>query len=216
MYFRLHLRGQLIYPIADIFRSLQGEGHFVGYPMAFVRLAGCSVQDCHIRAECDEAPWKMRERLAVEAILSRVRGSAIVCVTGGEPTDHDLVPLVSALIGAGHRVHLETSGARSVLGMPFEWITVSPKTTGYKQRTGHTLKIVVRPDWSDEEAWGFVEACDRDSNFFHRYLQPLSMDVRGPSVKLNNEQVTRMLLSERNLAGRWALSMQAHRVWGLP
>lgn len=45
------------YPVTSVFRSLQGEGHFVGYPMTFVRLAGCSVQDCMIRAVCDEAPW---------------------------------------------------------------------------------------------------------------------------------------------------------------
>lgn len=67
------------YPITEIFHSFQGEGHFVGGAMAFVRLAGCSVVNCHIRKECDEAPWKMTERLNVKEILSRVRGLPPIC-----------------------------------------------------------------------------------------------------------------------------------------
>jgi 7-carboxy-7-deazaguanine synthase len=87
------------YPITSIFRSLQGEGHFVGYPMTFVRLAGCGVTNCHIRKECDEAPWKAEHTLDAAGVVAecqRLRGSGIVCISGGEPTDHDLLPLVSA------------------------------------------------------------------------------------------------------------------------
>jgi organic radical activating enzyme len=204
----------MTYPVSEIFYSLQGEGHFVGYPMTFVRLAGCSVQDCHIRAECDEAPWKMRERLSVEEVVSRVSpGHGIVCLTGGEPTDHDLVPLVSALHSAGLRVHMETSGVRPVVGYPLEWLTVSPKVRGgLKQTTGHALKLVVRPEWGDgDEAWSHVEEYDHGTQFFHRYLQPLTLS-NGPA---NLGAVTRMLLSGRNVGGRWALSTQAHRTWKL-
>jgi organic radical activating enzyme len=205
------------YPIADIFYSLQGEGHFVGYPMVFVRLAGCSVQKCHIRAECDEAPWKMRERLSTEEIVQRIDymhrlNGTIVCITGGEPTDHDLVQLVGALHDMGCRIHMETSGVRPVVGYPLEWLTVSPKTMTYVQRTGHALKIVVRPEWTDEEAWASVDQLDEDTEFFHRYLQPLT--VSGEAR--NTAQVTRMLLDGRNAGGRWALSTQAHRTWELP
>lgn len=210
------------YPIADIFFSLQGEGHFVGYPMVFVRLAGCSVQDCHIRQECDEAPWKMRERLSMAEIVERVRGlsaAGIVCITGGEPTDHDILPLISALREAGYRVHLETSGVRSVAGYPLEWLTVSPKLFGYSrtvQKTGHTLKIVVRPEWGSE-AWNIIKGYDVDTDFFHRYLQPMTGADGRP---VNLEQVTDMLLNRdgavgMNGGGRWALSTQAHRNWGL-
>jgi organic radical activating enzyme len=189
--------------------------------MTFIRLAGCSVKDCHIRAECDEAPWKMRERLTVEEILRTVAnvsgliagGSVIVCITGGEPTDHDLVPLVSALRDIGLRVHMETSGVRPVVGYPLEWLTVSPKVRGaLAQKTGHALKVVVRHEWGDgADAWKRIEEWDNGTQFFHRYLQPLSLND-GP---VNLPEVTRMLLSGRNADGRWALSTQAHRVWKL-
>lgn len=206
----------MTYPVTTIFRSLQGEGHFVGYPMVFLRLAGCSVLNCHIRTECDEAPWKMREKMTVEQIVAAVRDlqqSGIVCITGGEPTDHDLRSLVCGLHDAGFRVHVETSGARSVLGMPIEWLTVSPKvldTDGLKQRVGNTLKVVVRPEWSVERAWEVIHSLDGD--FFHRYLQPMTGLDGKPS---NLKQVVELLLSKHNDVGRWALSTQAHRTWSV-
>ncbi len=207
----------MIYPVSDIFRSLQGEGHHVGYPMTFVRLAGCSVGECHIRSECDEAPWKAKWRLRVTDIVDSVKlkqSTGIVCITGGEPTDHDLIPLVAGLHDAGFRVHLETSGVRSVLGMPIEWITVSPKVMapgGLQQRVGHTLKIVVRPEWDAARAWSIIRSFDADTDFFHRYLQPLYA-ADGSS---NIEVVKALLLGGDNGGARWALSTQAHKAWGL-
>jgi 7-carboxy-7-deazaguanine synthase len=201
----------VIYPVTAVFKSLQGEGHFVGYPAVFVRLAGCSVRDCSIRAECDEAPWKATERAEHDELAQRVflmAPGGIAVITGGEPTDHDLVPLVAKLRDLGMRVHLETSGVRSSEGLPIDWITVSPKRTDYVQRTGHTLKVVVRPG----DDWSAVNALDEGTAFLHRYLQPMT-SVDGTT---NLGQVTAMLLDQsRNLAGRWALSTQAHKAWGL-
>jgi organic radical activating enzyme len=203
------------YPIADIFHSLQGEGHFVGYPMTFVRLAGCSVINCHIRQECDEAPWKMKLRMPVEQIVADVKElcvSGIVCITGGEPTDHELLPLVCALHDAGYRVHLETSGVRPVTGMPLEWLTVSPKVFGneLKQRVGHTLKVVVRPEWTVNDTWSILDSLNGE--FFHRYLQPMTGNDGEPA---NLPQVIELLTSVQNSEGRWALSVQAHRLWSV-
>jgi organic radical activating enzyme len=118
----------------------------------------------------------------------------------------------SALRDADCRVHMETSGVQSVAGWPLEWLTVSPKTPSYVQRSGHTLKVVVRPEWTDEEAWREVEKIDKDTEFFHRYLQPLTL----LGVPTNTAQVARMLTSASNTGARWALSTQAHRTWGLP
>lgn len=199
------------YPITSIFRSIQGEGHFVGYPMTFVRFAGCSVLGCSIRAACDEAPWKATEALDAAGIVHRCRQlcpEGIVCLTGGEPSDHDLVQVVDALTAARFRVHIETSGVRLLTGLPIDWITVSPKTADYALRTGHTLKVVVRPGMT----WPDVRAIDSRTQFFHRYLQPLTA-ADGTS---NLQEVIALLLDWSNIDGRWALSTQAHKTWGQP
>ncbi len=202
---------EVMYPVTSVFRSIQGEGHFVGSPMTFVRLAGCSVGGCSIRKECDEAPWRATEKLAASQIVTRCLlwgAGERVCVTGGEPTDHDLVPLVAGLRDAGFKVHIETSGVRSIAGAPFEWITVSPKTPDYVQREGHTLKVVARPGTT----WADVMALDEGTAFFHRYLQPLTQ----PDGTSNINEVLRLLF-DNNFGGhgRWSLSIQAHKAWGL-
>jgi 7-carboxy-7-deazaguanine synthase len=197
------------YPVAAVFESLQGEGHFVGYPMVFIRLAGCSVTGCHIRKECDEAPWKATSRLTAAELARKaweMAPAGIACITGGEPTDHDLVPLVDLLHSYCLRVHLETSGVRAIEGYPIDWLTVSPKTKDYAQRTGHTLKVVVRPEWTFAD----VLEIDAGTTFFHRYLQPLTQ-ADGSN---NLPKVIEML--KKHGAGRWALSTQAHRTWGMP
>jgi organic radical activating enzyme len=199
------------YPITSIFRSLQGEGHFYGYPTTFIRFAGCSVLNCAIRAECDEAPWKAAATMDAREIVQAVRRESpagIVCLTGGEPSDHNLIPIVDALRSAGFSIHIETSGARSLEGMPFEWKTVSPKTPDFVERTGNVLKLVVRPGMTWHQIWDLCEG----TAFFHRYLQPLTF----PDGSTNLDEVRRLLLSWDNYKGQWALSTQQHKTWGLP
>lgn len=209
-----------MYPVTDIFISDQGEGHFVGAAMAFVRLAGCSVLDCRIRANCDEAPWKSNHRLDAARIVDTIRGKsraegpfAAVCITGGEPTDHDLVPLISALRAEGWPVHLETSGIRSCGGYPIDWLTVSPKTADFVQRVGHTLKLVVMPEWDNapDGAWSIIKGLSDCTSFFHYYLQPLTIGDRA----VNLDQVQRLRRDVHNGRGKWFLSTQAHKVWGV-
>jgi organic radical activating enzyme len=199
------------YPVTSIFRSIQGEGHRHGEVTTFIRLAGCSVLNCSIRAECDEAPWKTKETLTVDDILLRVRQHSprgIVCITGGEPTDHDLIPLIDGLRRAHFEIHLETSGARAVPGLTADWITVSPKTVDFARRTGHTLKVVVRPGQTWDDLWKY----DIGTSFLHRCLQPLTM----PDGTTNLAEVIALLHAWDNNDGRWALSTQAHKTWGLP
>lgn len=197
------------YPVAEIFRSLQGEGRWMGLPTTFVRLAGCSVKTCHIRAECD-TDYKARESLSAADIVERVRAlcpQGVVSITGGEPTDHDLAALADGLGAAGYSVHLETSGVR-VVGVQIDWLTVSPKTPTYVQKVGHALKVVVRPGWT----WEHIDALDDGTFFAARYLQPLTGADGAP---INLPHVMELLQSPANARGRFGLSFQAHKVWGV-
>lgn len=87
-----------MYPLArqGVFRTIQGEGVMIGTPMVFVRLAGCNV-GC---PECD-TDYRVHERVDADELTRRVAAVAgntsWVWVTGGEPTVHDLPPLLSRL-----------------------------------------------------------------------------------------------------------------------
>jgi hypothetical protein len=111
---------------------------------------------------------------------------------------------------------METSGVRPVLGIPIEWLTVSPKVLsgdGLKQRVGHTLKIVVRPEWGITKAWDIITSIDSAGDFFHRYLQPMTLADGSTNLAQVIELLTGPLRFNAN--ARWALSTQAHKGWGL-
>lgn len=102
-------------PLAEKFKSVQGEGLHTGVPMAFVRLVGCSVGKA-VCTSCDTEFLRMREDLGggvhdLDALAEWVRPHRHVCITGGEPFDRDLRPLIGAL-SALAMVHVETSGTR--------------------------------------------------------------------------------------------------------
>ena len=100
--------------IAEIYRSLQGESSFAGWPCTFVRTAGCDIRCGY----CDEpAALRAGERVSMAQVLDRVRalGCELVEVTGGEPLLQPAVPaLVEALLKEDYRVLIETGGHRDI------------------------------------------------------------------------------------------------------
>jgi 7-carboxy-7-deazaguanine synthase len=100
--------------LTEIFRSLQGESSFVGWPTVFVRLTGCPLR-CQY---CDTAyAFHGGQWATIGDILDTVRGLSVrhVCVTGGEPlAQRSCLPLLSALCDEGYQVSLETSGAMDI------------------------------------------------------------------------------------------------------
>jgi organic radical activating enzyme len=101
--------------VAEVFRSLQGEGPSLGTPSTFVRLQGCTV-GC---AWCDTRyswPADGGKAMAWQALLDSIAAARAqhihnVVVTGGEPLEHpDFPRLVRALKRLGLRIEVETSG----------------------------------------------------------------------------------------------------------
>lgn len=137
----------MTYQIAEKFKSIQGEGQFAGTPMAFIRFVGCSVgkKICH---HCDTdfdntMPWRGGGSFTESELLEWAEPYDHVCLTGGEPLDQNLLPLIS-YPRAGRVFHLETSGTKPIMplrgALPSDpalfgddpgyqplWVCVSPK-----------------------------------------------------------------------------------------
>lgn len=116
------------YPIVEVFESIQGEGTFLGLGASFIRLSGCNLRCswCDTEHSFDVQAASL---LGVDAILATWKFTQpLVVITGGEPTLHDLGPLVRELKKLGKYVTLETNGTNPVPDeWGIDWVTVSPK-----------------------------------------------------------------------------------------
>ncbi len=106
------------YPINEIFTSLQGEGSYSGYAMNFIRMAGCNLKCpwCDQPDSVPITPYKLNVKmLSLIEILAALDSSAMhTCITGGEPTTQNLIPIIKELHKRGYKVHLETNGTRPI------------------------------------------------------------------------------------------------------
>ncbi|HEY2826533.1 MAG TPA: 7-carboxy-7-deazaguanine synthase QueE, partial [Pirellulales bacterium] len=122
--------------IAEIFRSLQGEGFLTGKPSVFVRASGCNLR-CWF---CDTpyTSWEPEgEDLSIDEILRQVDNLLIddqscghAVLTGGEPMLFaELVPLAAALKERGLHITVETAGTL-YLPLVCDLMSISPKLAG--------------------------------------------------------------------------------------
>ena len=123
----------MLYPVSELFTSIQGEGFHTGTPAHFIRLAGCN-----LNCEWCDTDHSERERLTPEQIVERLHLKrsevTMVVLTGGEPTIHDLVPLLKTLREQNKIkvIAIETNGTHVEKWLEYRefdvWITLSPKT----------------------------------------------------------------------------------------
>jgi len=198
--------------ISEIFHSIQGEGHHAGRPAVFVRAAGCNLS-CRF---CD-TDFSPKMRLTPQETVERVAQypARYVILTGGEPTlqAEGLTSLTRLLQERGYEVALETNGTSAdTLGV--DWVTVSPKLSqggDWVLRRGHELKLV----YEGQELAPF-----EDSDFEHYYLQPKEILTApfGKGTRLASESMAAMreTLAAVLAHGHWKLSLQLHKILGVP
>ena len=210
------------YTVKEIFYTLQGEGAHTGRPAVFCRFTGCNLwtgqekdRASAICTFCDtdflgtDGPGGGRFETAselaaaVKAQWPRESGGSkpfVVC-TGGEPLLQLDGSLLEALHGEGFEVAVETNGTR--LPPPgIDWICVSPKAGAELALTrGDELKLV----YPQSSA---LPAKFEDLNFDHFFLQPMD----GPDRELNTRATLEYCLKHP----RWRLSLQTHKLLGIP
>ena len=203
-------------PVVETFHSLQGEGLHTGRSAFFVRLAGCDVgcSWCDTKHSWPEAahPRRSVAELVAEAGRAREQGAAFVVVTGGEPLQHDLDPLCTALAPAGLPLHLETSGAHPLSGH-FDWLTLSPKPHlppgDALLAACDELKVVVQ----EAADLAFAEAMAARAGELRREK---GAAAAGPALLLQpawgEPEGQRLALDHVRRHSAWRLSLQTHKV----
>ena len=200
------------YPItpSGIYWTIQGEKHLCGFQMAFVRLAGCDI-GCKF---CD-TDYSVKERLTPAQIVERVERvtptrarDRWVWITGGEPTIHDLGPLLSALKAARFSTALATAGHRRFIP-PVDWLSVSPHSADdFMQKYGNEITLTVGLNGMDPDA--FIERHPDDTtDFMYRYVMPLEVD--GVVLASALARCLDFLRYQPN----WSMAQQSHKTWGV-
>ncbi|HZR02379.1 MAG TPA: 7-carboxy-7-deazaguanine synthase [Burkholderiales bacterium] len=216
----------MTYSVKEIFYTLQGEGAQSGRPAVFCRFAGCNLwsglERDRAKAVCtfcdtdfvgvdgegggkfaraDEladaiaAQWP-----AVEGRDAQVGKPYVVC-TGGEPLLQIDQALIAALRARGFEIAVETNGT---LAAPegLDWICVSPKTNAaVVQDRGDELKLVYPQETAMPERFAHMR-------FRHFFLQPMD----GPERERN----TRLAIEYCKTHPQWRLSVQMHKLVGIP
>ena len=210
----------MTYAVKEAFLTLQGEGVQSGRRAVFLRFAGCNLwsgrEADRADAQCNfcdtdfvgtDGPgggkFADAEDLAghVEALWGEPGEDRLVVVTGGEPMLQLDAALVEALHGRGFRVAAESNG--TLAAVPgIDWLCISPKSgTRVVQRQGDELKLVwpqAGIDPVELEGWDFE----------HFLVQPMDCADRQAAMKA--------AIALAMARPKWRLSLQAHKVAGLP
>ena len=124
----------------------------------------------------------------------------VVC-TGGEPLLQLDDAAVDALHARGFEIAVETNGTR-LPPRGVDWICVSPKAGAeLLLKSGHELKLVFPQAGAPPERFGTLD-------FQRFYLQPMD----GP----DREHNTRLALDYCLAHPQWRLSLQTHKLLGIP
>jgi organic radical activating enzyme len=195
-----------IYPIVEIFHSVQGEGFHAGIPHVFVRFG-----NCNLRCEWCDTDFLSYDERSLESIVDEVLSYNCdrVIFTGGEPALQDLSTIGSSLKGEGIILSIETNGTIEVDPI-IDWICVSPKDQLYPnakiiQRQGDELKVVYCGqdlDMYDDLKVGFT----------HHFIQPCYLDSESVEENGRSFQAVEKVVKESE---GWRLSLQTHKWMGV-
>ena len=153
---------------------------------------------------CDEPKHKdasLIEETSIDEMvdLAKKNGTKWVCISGGEPTLHDLRPLIGALQGAGFKVQIETNGYMLGHCDTADLVTCSPKEDRIPVGRIDELKIIIP---AQEH---LLSLCGD----YNTYLQPENYEH-----EVNMDNVGRCL----TLIGghpEFGLSVQLHKLLGV-
>jgi 7-carboxy-7-deazaguanine synthase len=210
------------YAVKEIFLTLQGEGVHAGRRAVFLRFSGCNLwtgreadRASAICQFCDTdfigVDGENGGRYDAEALAAKVAAlwgdgtdDRYVVITGGEPMLQVDDGIVDALHAQAFQIAIESNGTIEV-HPGIDWVCISPKAgSDVMQRSGDELKLVWPQPTSDLDAM-------EQWQFGHFLVQP--MDSGDADVNAANVYEATRFVMERP---KWRLSLQNHKILGLP
>lgn len=208
------------YAVKEAFRTLQGEGRQAGRAAVFLRFSRCNLwsgreedRATAICRFCDTefvgtdgdggGVFRGAEALAdhVAAVWGPSGAHRFVVCTGGEPALQLDDEAIAALHARDFEIAIETNGTVA-LPEGIDWVCMSPKAgTEIVVTAGDEVKIVYPQEGLDPADF---ESMDFD-NFL---LSPMD----GP----DRAAATRAAVDFCLARPRWRLSVQTHKVLGIP
>lgn len=211
----------MTYSVKEIFYTLQGEGGQSGRAAVFCRFAGCNLwsgrEEDRATAVCTfcdtdfvgtDGPGggKFADAPALATAVAAqwpagAGGKPLVVCTGGEPLLQLDDAAVTALHAQGFEVAVETNGTQPAPA-GLDWICVSPKATAALVLTrGHELKLVFPQPEAMPDRFEHLD-------FQHFFLQPMDSVLK--------RQYTDQAVAYCMAHPRWCLSLQTHKLLGIP
>lgn len=202
------------FPVYDVFFGIQGEATWAGRAMLFVRFSGCPLS-CTWCDEPQHRDTQATRLLTATQILETLRQIeptlTHLLLTGGEPlaVPH-LDVLVSFLKDHGYWIALETSGVGGPMPPGIDWVTLSPKTALSEHRfsEANEIKYIVNATPSPHQTDTIQRRATTHGNV---WVQPQSTDH-----VMDRRALHHCLAHIRDAAGRIRLSLQTHKLIGLP
>ena len=156
--------------VNEIFYSVQGEGKYAGAAALFVRLAGCAM-GCKW---CDtKYAAKVNFLMTPAQVLAAAKKypARRVVLTGGEPCEQNIKPLINLLHKNGYEIHLETNGARDINTAHIFCATVSPKKNALAKmlKKADAIKLVVEGKTTKSEILKYAKYVNKKTSLF---IQP--------------------------------------------
>ena len=210
----------MTYAVKECFLTLQGEGVQSGKRAVFLRFAGCNLwsgrEQDRATAQCNfcdtdfvgtdgEGGGKFASPQAladhVRDVWGRGCDDRLVVITGGEPMLQLDGALIDALHDQGFRIAVESNGTLPA-AEGIDGLCVSPKAgTDVVQRSGDELKLV----WPQQG----IEPAELETWDFRNFLiQPMDCEAREEAL----DAAIRLVMDRP----RWRLSLQTHKLLGLP
>jgi len=220
--------GKPILAVNEIFKSIQGEGRYIGQAVVFVRF-----NVCHVGCTwCDtKYTWKKITNniyLTVDQVIENVRrigeGVNTVVLSGGEPLEQPILfLLVKKLATQGFSVQIETSGAFPITNKeklvfldPKVSLILSPKHLPVRISPDivSDLKLVIDTNSTIASCMKYYDPCMPSLS-----LQPIEIVEDQRQTKANTDRALQLVYDLQSLMSRHTtirLSIQIHKIIDVP